>query len=57
METMKMLAAMAMMLLGGGSVVLSMFAMLIPGGMDMALAMLLGGSVTMVAAAVLLDWR
>jgi hypothetical protein len=57
METMKMLAAMAMMLLGGGSVVLSMFAMLIPGGMDMALAMLLGGSVTMVAAAVLIDWR
>jgi hypothetical protein len=43
METMKMLAAMAMMLLGGGSVVLSMFAALIPGGMDMALAMLLGG--------------
>ena len=55
METIKMLAAMAMMLLGGGSVVLSMFAMLIPGGMDMALAMLLGGGVTMVAAAVLID--
>ena len=55
METIKMLAAMAMMLLGGGSVVLSMFAMLIPGGMDMALAMLLGGSCVMVSAAVLID--
>ena len=55
METIKMLAAMAMMLLGGGSVVLSMFAMLIPGGMDTALAMLLGGIVTIVAAAVLID--
>ena len=57
METIKMLAAMAMMLLGGGSVVLSMFAMLLPGGMDMALAMLLGGSCVMVSAAVLIDWR
>ena len=55
METMKMVAALALMLLGGGSVILSMFAALIPGGMDTALAMLMGGSVTMVAAAVLID--
>ena len=55
METIKMVAAMAMMLLGGGSVVLSMFAMLLPGGMDTALAMLLGGSCVMVSAAVLID--
>ena len=57
METMKMVVAMTMMLLGGCSVILAMFAALIPGGMDTALAMLLGGSVTMVAAAVLIDWR
>ena len=55
METMKMLAAMALMLVGGGSVVLAMLAALLPGGMDTALAMLMGGSVTMVAAAVLID--
>ena len=55
MATMKMLAAMALMLVGGGSVVLAMFAALILGGMDTALAMLMGGSVTMVAAAVLID--
>ena len=55
METMKMLAALTLMLLGGSSAILSMFAALIPGGMDTALAMLLGGSVTMVAAAVLID--
>lgn len=55
METMKMLAMFLLMLLGGGSVILSMFAALIPGGMDTALAMLMGGSVTMVAAAVLID--
>ena len=53
--TMKMLAAMALMLVGGGSVILAMFAALLPGGMDTALAMLMGGSVTMVAAAVLID--
>ena len=55
METMKMVAAMTMMLLGGCSVILAMFAALIPGGMQLALAMLLGGGVTMVAAAVLID--
>jgi hypothetical protein len=55
MATMKMVAMFLLMLLGGGSVILSMFAMLIPGGMDTALAMLLGGSVTMVASTVLID--
>ena len=55
METMKMVVAMALMLVGGGSVILAMFAALIPGGMDTALAMLMGGSVTMVVAAVLID--
>ena len=55
METMKIVAAMTMMLLGGCSVILAMFAALIPGGMDTALAMLLGGSCVMVSAAVLID--
>ena len=55
METMTMVAAMTMMLLGGCSVILAMFAALLPGGMQLALAMLLGGGVTMVAAAVLID--
>ena len=55
METMKMVAALALMLLGGGCVVMAMLAALIPGGMTLALAMLMGGSVTMVAAAVLID--
>lgn len=55
MEKMKMAAAMTMMLLGGASMILSMFAALLPGGLDTALAMLMGGGVTMVSAAVLID--
>ena len=49
MATMKMLVAMALMLVGGGSVVLAMLAALIPGGMTLALAMLLGGGSVVLA--------
>ena len=55
MTTMRMLAAMALMLVGGGSVVMAMLAALIPGGMTLALAMLLGGSCVMLSAALIGD--